>query len=169
MANDRLKHARTAEEVSAAFRQHPDNERLYRESQVRRTLSEFMRKMREASGISQIELAKRVGCKQPFIAKLESGAYERCGIATLRTFARAMKYDIDVPSMFRPIQQAAFSGTSSCGPIEAQLEVQDELTERLATVSLARWISTEAVLIGKESLSSTDAKPAVRKEASAAA
>jgi transcriptional regulator with XRE-family HTH domain len=102
----------SAEEVSAQFRRNPENERLYRESEIRIEFSERMKAMRKESGFSQVELADKLGCSQSFIAKLERGGYDRSGLSTLRTFALAMGYDINVDRMFerasgKPIAQKA--------------------------------------------------------------
>jgi len=95
----------SAEEVSAQFRRDPENERLYRESEIRIEFSERMKVMRKECGLSQVELSKKLRCSQPFIAKLERGGYDRCGLSTLRTFARAMGYDINVNRMFEHATQ----------------------------------------------------------------
>jgi transcriptional regulator with XRE-family HTH domain len=99
----------SAEEVSAQFRRDPENERMYRESEIRIEFSERMKAMRKESGLSQVELAEKLGCSQSFIAKLERGGYDRSGLSTLRTFARAMGYDINVKRMFERATSATFS------------------------------------------------------------
>ncbi|MEO6836539.1 MAG: XRE family transcriptional regulator, partial [Candidatus Tumulicola sp.] len=118
--------ALSAEEVSAIFRRDRDNERLYRESEVRLDLAERMVEMRRVAGLSQQELADRVGRKQPFIARLERGAYDRCGLSTLRTVARAMGHDLNAATMFVRAAAAHFSGQSSCAPLELAFETLEE-------------------------------------------
>lgn len=131
--------ALSAEEMSALFRRDPENERLYRESEIKLDLAERMTEMRRAAGLSQQELADRVGRKQPFVARLELGAYDRCGLGTLRTFARAMGFDIDSSRMFVQATAAHYSGLSSCADLEDAFEMMGAQSDKLATISLAAW------------------------------
>lgn len=129
----------SAEEISAGFRRDPDNERLYRESEIRLDLAERMTEMRRAAHLSQQQLADRVGRKQPFIARLEKGGYDRCALSTLRTFARAMGYDLSASAMFVRGTGAHFSGHSSCAELERSFDVFEKHRGRIATISLASW------------------------------
>lgn len=149
--------ALSAEEFSALFRRNAENERLYRESEIRLDLAERMIEMRRAAGLSQQDLAQRVGRKQPFIARLERGAYDRCGISTLRTFARAMGHDLSAAAMFVEAGAAHFNGRSSCSGLERSFEILDEESEKLISISLASWERSDL------SLDST-AKPERRRE-----
>ena len=65
-------------------------------------LCDRMIAMREEAGLTQAQLAARLGFSQGYVAKLENGAYDRCGIGTLRTFSIALGYDIDLNSLFKP-------------------------------------------------------------------
>jgi transcriptional regulator with XRE-family HTH domain len=59
-------------------------------------LEEFL-KARAAAGISQAEIAERMGTTQSAIARLESGRGRHSpSLATLRKYARALGYRIDV-------------------------------------------------------------------------
>jgi transcriptional regulator with XRE-family HTH domain len=131
--------AMSAEEFAALFRRDPDNDRLFHESEARLDLSEKMTEMRHGAGLSQQELANRVGRKQPFIARLEKGAYDRCGLSTLRTFARAMGHDLSVAAMFVQGTAAYFSGKSSCAGLEQHFEIQDQQSGKIASISLVAW------------------------------
>jgi transcriptional regulator with XRE-family HTH domain len=131
--------SKTAREFSELFRSDPERERLYRESQIRFGLSDRMTEMRKQQGLSQVELAERVGCRQSFIAKLEGGAYDKCEMSTLRTFASAMGHDINISLMFYPLQAAFFTGKSSAGELESVLFSQDILCESLSSIAVARW------------------------------
>ncbi len=135
--------ALSAEEFSALFRSNAENERLYRESEVRLDLAERMTEMRHSAGLSQQQLADRVGRKQPFIARLERGAYDRCGLSTLRTFARAMGHDINAATMFTRGTATHFSGKSSCNGLEQSLELFEEASGKIASISLASWDHAE--------------------------
>ena len=132
-----------ASDFLAKFRSDPEKDRLFRESEVRFGLAHRMKDLRKSRGMSQAELARRVGCKQPFIAKLEAGAYDRVGLSTIRTYARAMGYDISLDALFQDIQEPAFTERSSCGALEEALELQHILSGRLSTLSIASWSKTE--------------------------
>jgi len=69
-----------------------------------------MVELRENAGLTQTALAETLGFTQGYIAKLENGAYDRCGIGTLRTFALALGYDIDLENLFKPV--VAYSSQS---------------------------------------------------------
>jgi len=123
----------TAEKAVAAFLEDPENERLFRESEIRLEIAEHMRHLRKSQGITQEKLAERVGCSQPFIAKLEKGAYERFGLSNLRTYARALGYDINVKEMFQQLVGAIFTGSSSSDRVREALEYEEQLSPKLAT------------------------------------
>jgi transcriptional regulator with XRE-family HTH domain len=53
-----------------------------------------VRKLREAKGITQVELAKAVGVTQAYIAKLESGASDNPSLAVLTGLARALNVEL---------------------------------------------------------------------------
>ena len=53
-------------------------------------LLESMVKAREKAGVSQTELAKRIGTKQPAIARLERGGFKKATVETLKKIADAL-------------------------------------------------------------------------------
>jgi DNA-binding XRE family transcriptional regulator len=55
-----------------------------------------IQEMREAAGLTQTALAKRIGSSQPAIARLESGEYERVSLTTLRKISSALGYSLSV-------------------------------------------------------------------------
>jgi transcriptional regulator with XRE-family HTH domain len=65
-------------------------------------LCDRMVDLRKRAGLTQRQLADRLGFSQAYIAKLENGAYDSCGIGTLRTFARALGHDINIDALFTP-------------------------------------------------------------------
>lgn len=65
-------------------------------------LCDRMVSMREQAGLTQQQLAERLGCTQAYIAKLENGAFDRCGIGTLRRVARALGHDVNIDALFTP-------------------------------------------------------------------
>lgn len=140
---DEIKGAVRASDYLTKFRSDSDKDRLFRESEARFGLAHRMKDLRKSRGMSQEELARRVGCKQPFIAKLEAGAYDRIGLSSIRTYARAMGFDIALDALFQDIQQPSYTERSSCGALEEALELQNILSGRLATLSIASWSKTE--------------------------
>ena len=52
--------------------------------------------MRQRAGLSQRELAKRVGTTASVICRLESANYEGHSLALLRRIARALGHDVEV-------------------------------------------------------------------------
>lgn len=47
-------------------------------------------KAREKAGLTQEELAKRIGTKQPALSRLERGGFSRATVETLRKIANAL-------------------------------------------------------------------------------
>jgi transcriptional regulator with XRE-family HTH domain len=129
-----------AESVARAFREvSSENERLYRESEARIGLSLKLRLLRHEQRLSQAALADRIGRKQPFIARLEQGGYDRCSSSTLRTIVRALGFDFDYDKMFRKLNEPQYSGHSSCDLLEDALEVDAQFAQRLAKLASVRW------------------------------
>ena len=59
-------------------------------------LDEFL-KARAAAGVSQAEIAERMGTTQSAVARLESGRGKRSpSLASLRKYARALGYRVDL-------------------------------------------------------------------------
>ncbi len=59
-------------------------------------LDEFL-KARAAAGMSQAEIAERMGTTQSAVARMESGRGKRSpSLATLRKYARALGYRVDL-------------------------------------------------------------------------
>jgi len=57
-------------------------------------LATQLRKLREAKGMSQTDLAKKAGITQAYIASLESGARENPSLTMLRKLAKVLKTDL---------------------------------------------------------------------------
>jgi len=53
-------------------------------------LLESIIKAREAAGLTQEELARRMGTKQPALSRLERGGFQKANIETLRRIAEAL-------------------------------------------------------------------------------
>ncbi len=57
-------------------------------------LMESMIKAREKSGISQAELARRIGTKQPALSRLERGGFNKATVETLEKIADALNFKL---------------------------------------------------------------------------
>lgn len=75
------------------------NEKLDQDPDVRRMADEILNEMRieqdlaalrQARGISQAELANRLGVSQPYVAKLESGRVKDVELRTVVRYATAL-------------------------------------------------------------------------------
>ena len=55
-----------------------------------------MIKAREKNGISQAELAKRVGTKQSVISRLEHGAFSKATLETIKKMADALDMRLEI-------------------------------------------------------------------------
>lgn len=53
-------------------------------------LLESMIKARERAGLTQAELAKRIGTKQPALSRLEQGGFAKATVETLKKIADAL-------------------------------------------------------------------------------
>ncbi len=72
-----------------------ERRRGYREAREAFELSEQVRAARERAGITQAELAARIGSTQPAIARLEAGGVTP-NLATLRRIASALSLELVV-------------------------------------------------------------------------
>jgi len=60
------------------------------------SILESVIKTRKEAGLSQEELARRIGTKQPALSRLEKGGFEKANIETLRRIAHALNYELVV-------------------------------------------------------------------------
>ena len=90
------------EQAIRRFRSTPRNETMFLEAEAELQLSEKMIDLRLAAGLTQKQLAERLGISQAYVAKLESGGYDKAGIGTLRGIALALGHDLAFDSMFVP-------------------------------------------------------------------
>ena len=79
----------------------PEFARKYEEGRKEFWLVQTMIDAREAAGLSQAELAKRMSTTQPMIARIESGRFKP-SIATLEKFAKALNMTVRVS--FEPVK-----------------------------------------------------------------
>jgi DNA-binding XRE family transcriptional regulator len=59
-----------------------------------------LREIRQGQGVTQRELAKRMGLTQPTISALEAGDPDRSGVATLTSYVEALGGTVEVTATF---------------------------------------------------------------------
>jgi transcriptional regulator with XRE-family HTH domain len=59
-----------------------------------RAIVHFLFGMRSAKGVSQVEMAKRLGCSQSRISKLENGLDDELTIGDFRHYIRSLDHDV---------------------------------------------------------------------------
>jgi predicted transcriptional regulator len=72
-----------------------------------KAMGRHLRQLREAAGLSQRELAQRLDCQQPAIARLEAGGVMP-NLTTLRRIADALELELQVQMISR--EQALATG-----------------------------------------------------------
>lgn len=90
-----IKHAKARSEARRAG---------YRQAMEAFDLAERVRRAREHAGLTQAELASKIGSTQPAVARLEAGG-STPSLATLRRIAGALGFDLVVE--LRPRRVAA--------------------------------------------------------------
>ena len=78
----------------------PESRAAYEATRIRFELGETVRRRRTELGLTQAELARRAGLKQPAVARLEMGG-TMPSILTLERIAEALKLRLDV--RFEPL------------------------------------------------------------------
>ena len=87
----------TLKQFKARALSRPEVKKAYDELAEEFSFLDEVLKARAASGLTQAELAARVGTTQSAIARLESGTPKHSpSIATLRRYARAMGYRVEI-------------------------------------------------------------------------
>lgn len=81
---------RTLEEHIKEQMQAPAFKKAWHDLDPEFELMESMLKIREKTGISQSELARRMGVKQPALSRLERGGISKASIETLKKIADAL-------------------------------------------------------------------------------
>ena len=93
---DRLDYVRgtTLEEHKAELMKNPKFRKAWEELQPEFDLMEKMIIARGKAGISQKELARRIGTKQSAIARLEGGGFNKATVETLGKIADALNFKL---------------------------------------------------------------------------
>ncbi len=90
-----MDHEATYEEVLAKSMKERESREEWEEQQSIREFSSTLIRARLAAGISQAELARRIGVRQPMIARLEAGM-QTPKIDTLVRLAKALGVDFTI-------------------------------------------------------------------------
>lgn len=72
----------------------PELKKYYEEYSRRFDLAQKIREMREAAGLTQKQLADKIGTKQSGIARLEDPDYENYSLATLKKIAQLFQKEL---------------------------------------------------------------------------
>ncbi len=90
MKTKRYVRGRTLEEHIAEHMKDPKFKKAWHELDSEFELLESMINAREKAGLTQEELAKRIGTKQPALSRLERGAFKKATVETLKKIADAL-------------------------------------------------------------------------------
>lgn len=74
----------------------PDIEEMVRESSLNLELAQLIYTARTQAGLTQQQLAERVGTKESVIARLEDADYEGHSLSMLQKIARALNQRLEV-------------------------------------------------------------------------
>jgi ribosome-binding protein aMBF1 (putative translation factor) len=74
----------------------PKRQRDFEEAIANREVAQRIYELREQAGLSQTELAKRVGTTQSVISRLEDADYEGHSLAMLNRIAAAVERRVDI-------------------------------------------------------------------------
>ncbi len=84
------KRGRTLQEHIREHMKSPEFKKAWHDLDPEFELSESLIKAREKAGITQAELAKKLGTKQPALSRLESGGFRKATVETLKKIADAL-------------------------------------------------------------------------------
>jgi len=74
----------------------PEFKKAWQDLDAEFSILESVIKARKKARLTQQELAKRMGTKQPALSRLEKGGFEKANIETLRKIANALNYKLIV-------------------------------------------------------------------------
>jgi len=102
------KSAKTSDAVEILDRmmgKDPEMRRLVEEARINAVVAQLIYDARNKAGLTQDQLAKLVGTKQPVIARLEDADYEGHSLSMLQRIAAALDQRIEI--RFKPATKAA--------------------------------------------------------------
>ena len=82
--------ARLFEEDRARWMADPENRRIYEEEAAKKELWLQLVEARQAAGLTQAELGKRLGVTQAQVARLEKRGYDAYTLTSLRRYVQAL-------------------------------------------------------------------------------
>ncbi|HEX7900335.1 MAG TPA: helix-turn-helix transcriptional regulator [Planctomycetota bacterium] len=94
--------ARTLDDWLARKLRKPGFREHFRQARLAVEVAHQIVRLREKLGVSQAELARRMGTKQQTISRLESGRYEGFSLKTLLKIAEATATEVVV--VFKPVR-----------------------------------------------------------------
>ena len=74
----------------------PEFKKAWQDLDAEFSILESVIKARKKTRLTQQELARRIGTKQPALSRLEKGGFEKANIETLRKIANALNYKLIV-------------------------------------------------------------------------
>ncbi len=87
---------RTLKEYIAEQMKNPEFRKAWEDLEPEFQVLKAMIKAREKTGISQAELARRVGTKQSVISRLERGAFSKATLETIKKMADALDMRLEI-------------------------------------------------------------------------
>ena len=87
---------RTLKEYIAEQMRNPQFKKAWEDLDPEFQVLKAMIKAREKTGISQAELARRVGTKQSVISRLERGAFSKATLETIKKMADALDMRLEI-------------------------------------------------------------------------
>jgi ribosome-binding protein aMBF1 (putative translation factor) len=87
---------RTLKEYIAEQMNDPEFKKAWEDIEPEFQVLKTMIKAREKSGLSQIELARRVGTKQSVISRLERGGFSKATLETIKKVAEALDMRLEI-------------------------------------------------------------------------
>lgn len=88
--------AKTHEEVLKPYLRDAKFRKGYQEELEKLRVVDALIRLRERRGLTQTQLAHRIGVSQPFVAKLESGETHNFSLETLVKLAMALDSELEV-------------------------------------------------------------------------
>ncbi len=74
----------------------PKRQQAFEEEVANREVAQSIYKLRQRAGLTQLELAKRIGTTQSVISRLEDADYEGHSLAMLNRIAAAVKRRVEI-------------------------------------------------------------------------
>lgn len=74
----------------------PEMERVYEEEAAKKELWLQLVEARHAAGLTQVELAKRLGVSQAQVARIERAGYDAYTLTTLRRYVQALGRSLEI-------------------------------------------------------------------------